>query len=145
MPPTEAAVGNAFLYSVEAIDREGDPLIYTLLTAPAGMSIVETTGELAWTPTAGQLGQQDVVIQVSDGIGGAATQAFAIRVSAGAPNLAPAITSSSPRFGAVGTAFAYTLVATDPENTTITYSLGRGPSGMTVDAASGLVSLDTRS
>ncbi len=106
MPPTEAAIGNAFLYSVEAVDREGDPLTYTLLTAPAGMSIVETTGELSWTPTAGQLGQQDVVIQVSDGIGGAATQAFAIRVSDGVPNLPPVITSSSPRFGAVGTPFS---------------------------------------
>lgn len=140
VPPTEASVGTAFLYSVVAIDQEGDPLTYTLLTAPTGVSIEQTTGEIAWTPTSGQVGQQDIVIQVSDGIGGAATQAFAINVSAGAANLPPEITSTSPRFGAVGTAYSYTLIATDPENTALTYRLGRGPDGMTIDAGTGLVS-----
>ncbi|WDQ16485.1 FG-GAP-like repeat-containing protein [Rhodopirellula sp. P2] len=139
VPPTEAYVGSGFLYSVQSIDREGDPLSYSLLSAPAGMSIVENTGEIAWTPEAGQVGTQDVVIQVSDGIGGAATQAFVVNVNAGAANLPPAITSVAPRFGAVGTDFDYTLSASDPEGTTITYSLGQGPAGMSVDASTGQV------
>ncbi|TWU41350.1 putative deoxyribonuclease RhsB [Novipirellula aureliae] len=140
VPPTEANVGSSLLYTVVAIDREGDPLTFTLLTAPTGMTIVETTGEISWTPAVDQVGQQDVVIQVSDGVGGAATQAFAINVAAGTANLPPQITSDAPRFGSVGTEFIYTLSATDPESTTITYSLGRGPTGMTVDAATGVVS-----
>ena len=85
------------------------------------------------------MGEQDVVIQVSDGIGGATTQAFVVSVSAGAVNLPPVIESTAPRFGAVGTPYRYTLAAMDPENTSITYSLGRGPSGMTVDSATGVV------
>ena len=140
VPPTEASVGNAFLYSVDARDAEGDPLAYMLLTAPVGMSIVETTGEISWTPAADQEGQRDVVIQVSDGIGGAVTQAFSIRVSAGAPNLPPEITSIAPRFGAVGEPFIYSLQATDPESSAVRYSIGRGPVGMTIDEASGAVS-----
>lgn len=139
VPPTEAYVGSGFLYSVQSVDREGDPLTYSLLTAPAGMTIVENTGEISWTPAAGQVGTQDVVIQVSDGIGGAATQAFVVNVNAGAANLPPAINSVAPRFGAVGTDFNYTLSASDPEGTTITYSLGQGPAGMSVDAATGQV------
>lgn len=139
VPPTEAVAGQALLYSVVAVDREGDPLTYVLLTAPVGMSIVETTGEISWTPTPGQIGQQDVVIQVSDGIGGAATQAFAINVSAGAANLPPVINSTSPRFGAVGSAYDYVITASDPENAAITYTLGRGPVGMAVDLATGVV------
>lgn len=139
IPPTQAYVGTAFLHSVIALDSEGDPLTYTLLAAPIGMSISETTGEIVWTPGLDQVGEQDVVIQVSDGIGGASTQAFAVNVSSGTPNLPPTITSSSPRFGAVGSSFAYTLVATDPENNSIAYSLGRGPAGMAIDAATGLV------
>lgn len=139
IPPTEAAIGSAFLYSVEAVDREGDPLSYTLLVAPDGMTIVETTGELSWTPSAAQVGQQDVVIQVSDGIGGAVTQAFVVKVSAGDVNLPPEIISSSPRFGAVGTEYRYQLIAVDPEDTSITYTLGRGPTGMTVDETTGQV------
>ncbi|MCC9645102.1 FG-GAP-like repeat-containing protein [Rhodopirellula sp. JC740] len=139
VPPTEAYVGSGFLYSVQSVDREGDPLTYSLLTAPAGMTIVENTGEISWTPAAGQVGTQDVVIQVSDGIGGAATQAFVVNVNAGAANLPPAVNSIAPRFGAVGTDFNYTLSASDPEGTTITYSLGQGPAGMSVDAATGQV------
>ncbi|MDZ4848723.1 MAG: FG-GAP-like repeat-containing protein [Pirellulaceae bacterium] len=139
VPPTEAAVGGAYLYSVVAIDAENDPLSYSLLAAPNGLTIVETTGEIVWTPTGDQIGRQEIVIQVIDGIGGAATQVFVIRVSAGASNLPPVIQSSSPRFGAVGTPYIYSIVATDPESTAITYSLGRGPTGLTVDATTGLV------
>ncbi|MFN3188953.1 MAG: FG-GAP-like repeat-containing protein [Aureliella sp.] len=139
IPPTNASVGTAFLYSVDAVDREGDPLTFSLLAAPAGMMIVETTGELSWTPSADQVGEQDVVIQVSDGIGGTATLAFVISVQAGAINLPPVIESSAPRFGAVGSPYSYTLLASDPENTAITYSLGRGPVGMTVDGTTGQV------
>ncbi|MEM8735110.1 MAG: putative Ig domain-containing protein, partial [Planctomycetota bacterium] len=138
-PPTQAFVGNGLRYTIAAIDREGDPLKYSLLTAPDGMSIVEETGEIVWTPTIDQVGNQQVAIQVSDGIGGASTQAFVISVADGEPNLAPEITTTAPRFTAVGSAYQYTLAATDPEATALTYSLGRGPDGMSVDAMSGAV------
>ncbi len=139
IPPTEAAVGVSYLYTIAARDAENDPLVYRLLAAPAGMTIVPTTGALSWTPLASQLGQQDVVIEVSDGIGGAVTQAFAIRVAAGVPNLPPVINTTAPRFGSVGTAYSYSLQATDPESTALTYSIGQGPVGMTVGATSGQV------
>ncbi|MEL7263262.1 MAG: putative Ig domain-containing protein [Planctomycetota bacterium] len=139
VPPTAASVGTAYRYTVEAIDREGDPLTYTLLSAPNGMSITETTGEIVWTPVADQTGTQEIVIQVSDGIGGATTQAYVIDVTDGAANLAPTILSTSPRFAAVDTPFNYTLIADDPENTTITYSVPRGPAGLSIDAATGVV------
>ncbi|QDV24439.1 putative Ig domain-containing protein [Aureliella helgolandensis] len=139
VPLTEAAVGTAFLYSVGAVDREGDPLTYALLAAPEGMTISETTGEVSWTPTVDQLGEQDLVIQVSDGIGGAVTQAFVIRVAAGRANSPPIISSTAGRFGSVGTAYSYTLAASDPESTAINFSVGRGPDGLTVDASAGVV------
>ena len=132
-PPTEANVGGTFLYSVIADDREGDSLTYRLLTAPAGATITETTGEISWTPTAGQVGQQAIVIEVSDGIGGASTQAFSIRVSDGVINLSPMIQSSAPRFTAVGSDYSYQISATDPESTTLSYSVSRGPAGLAVD------------
>ncbi|MEM7312096.1 MAG: putative Ig domain-containing protein, partial [Planctomycetota bacterium] len=139
IPPTTAAVGSGFLYTVEAIDREGDPLTYSLLAAPTGMTITENTGEIAWTPSVGQVGDQDVVIQVSDGVGGATTQAFSINVAAGAMNLPPQITSTAPRFGAVGTEYSYAFAAKDPESGTITYSLSRAPVAMSIDSDTGLV------
>ncbi len=139
VPPTEASVGTGYLYSIAARDAEGDPLSFRLLAAPAGMTIADTTGVISWTPQAVQVGQQDVVIEVSDGVGGAVTQAFAIRVSVGAPNRPPVINSTAPRFGAVGMAYSYEIQATDPESTAIVYSLGQAPVGMTINASSGAV------
>ncbi|MFN3192091.1 MAG: putative Ig domain-containing protein [Aureliella sp.] len=138
-PPTQAFVGNSLRYTIDAVDGEGDPLKYSLLTAPDGMSIVEETGEIVWTPTIDQVGNQQVAIQVSDGIGGASTQAFVISVADGVPNLAPEISTNAPRFTAVGSEYQYSFAATDPEGTVLTYSLGRGPDGMLVDAMSGAV------
>lgn len=138
-PPTEVNIGGTYLYSVVAEDAEGDPLTYRLLTAPAGVSIVETTGEISWTPTTDQLGQQEIVIEVSDGVGGATTQAFAILVGDGIINDAPMIESTAPRFGAVGSDYSYQVVANDPEGTALSFALSRGPDGMTI-SDSGLLS-----
>ena len=139
VPPTHAAIGIAYLYSIRANDAEGDPLTFSLLEKPTGMSINSTTGEIVWTPSAEQLGQNQVVIQVSDGIGGFATQAFSIRVAAGVANQPPAFNNTAPLYAAVGTQLSYQLNAVDPDGTTINYQLRRGPSGITVSAASGLV------
>ncbi|MEL7499509.1 MAG: putative Ig domain-containing protein [Planctomycetota bacterium] len=132
-PSTEVNVGGAYLYSVIAEDTEGDPVSYRLLSAPAGLTIVESTGEISWTPTGDQLGSQEVVIEVVDGVGGAATQAFSILVGNGIVNLPPVITSTGPRFSAVGSNYDYQIEATDPESTNLTYSVGRGPAGLSVD------------
>ena len=62
VPPTEATVGNGYLYTLAARDAENDPLTYRILTAPTGMAIVEATGEISWTPTIDQTGQQSVLL-----------------------------------------------------------------------------------
>ncbi|MEM6470111.1 MAG: FG-GAP-like repeat-containing protein [Planctomycetota bacterium] len=132
-PETEASVGSAFFYSVQAIDAERDPLSYRLLAAPNGMTISESTGEVTWTPTVDQVGTQSVVIEVSDGAGGASTQAFVVLVSEGIPNLPPTIESEAPRFTAVGSEYRYQLIAVDPEQSPLDYVLAEGPAGMTID------------
>lgn len=139
VPPTETNVGGAYLYSVKAVDLEGDPLVFSLLQAPAGMTLNPVTGEIAWTPTAGQVGQQAVIIQVSNGAGGYTTQGFAVKVLAGAPIRPPAFTTDPPLFAAVGTAYTFTASATDPQGQAVTYQLRTGPAGMSVDAATGVV------
>ncbi|TWU04986.1 FG-GAP-like repeat-containing protein [Stieleria varia] len=138
-PESEASVGVAYFYSVKAKDAESDPLVYRLLTAPSGMTIAELTGEITWTPTIDQLGQQSVVIEVSDGIGGAATQTFAILVSDGVPNAPPTIDNVSPRFAAVSDVYSHVVSAADPEGTTLTYSLSESPTGMTISPTSGQI------
>ncbi|MEM9588320.1 MAG: putative Ig domain-containing protein, partial [Planctomycetota bacterium] len=135
VPASKASVGSAYFYSIAARDAERDPLTYRLLDAPAGMTISESTGEIAWTPASDQTGLQTVAIEVSDGVGGAGTQAFAILVSDGAPNLPPVINSEAPKFAAVGTQYEYTIDAQDPESTTLTYVLSVALANMSVDAS----------
>jgi RHS repeat-associated protein len=139
VPATHAAVGNGYLYSVLAVDAEKDPLTFRLIEAPDGMTLDSRTGEIVWTPTVGQLGQHAVFIAVSDALGNRATQSFAIQVAAGLPNLAPVILSLPNSFAAVSELYRYDFQSADPEGTLVTYSLRRGPAGMTVDSQSGQV------
>lgn len=139
VPPTEAAVGIGYLYTVQAVDAENEPLTYSLIEAPVGMTINSRTGEIAWTPTAEQLGQQSVFIAVADASGNRSTQGFSVQVVAGLPNRPPVISSQPNLFATVGENYRTTIQAIDPEGTTVTYSLRRGPEGMTVDSATGQV------
>ena len=139
VPPTDSAVGIAYLYSVLANDAENNPLTYSLLQAPTGMAINAITGELSWTPAAGQLGPQAVIIQVSDAAGGFTTQGFAVNVLAGLANRAPVISTIPPLVASVGSPYSFAVSASDPEGGAVSYQLRRGPTGMTVDAITGVV------
>ncbi|MHC5538982.1 putative Ig domain-containing protein, partial [Singulisphaera rosea] len=134
-PSTVASVGTPYAYQVLAADPQGYHLKYYLLTAPAGMVLYQDTGLVYWStptpdPTTG--GPRDIVIQVTDGIGPATTQEFNLFV---ANNLPPAFTSTPPLNAAVGRAYSYTAVATDPNgDTPLVYSLVGQPSGMSISS-----------
>lgn len=53
IPPQLVSEENAFSWQVNAVDEDGDALVYELRDAPAGMT-VDTEGLLVWTPTAQQ-------------------------------------------------------------------------------------------
>ena len=80
--PTSAIAGSPYTYPVVATDpNPADLLSYSLTQFPTGMSINSATGLIAWTPTDVQIGQADVVVQVVDQGGLAATQSFRITVA----------------------------------------------------------------
>ncbi|MFN7976700.1 MAG: Ig domain-containing protein [Vicinamibacterales bacterium] len=132
---TSAVVGQAYTYDVNATDADNDPLTYALTTSPSGMTIVPGTGVIAWTPSAA--GTFPVVVSVSDGRGGVATQSFSIVVPQ--PNRAPTFTSSPVLTGAVNQAYAYDADATDADNDPLTYALTTSPGGMTIVAGTGVI------
>ena len=78
-PVTTAKEGTIYTYDVEATDPNEDTLTYSLTISPTGMTINSTTGVITWTPTDGQVGENGVVVEVSDG-SKSATQSFTITV-----------------------------------------------------------------
>ncbi|MBB5321170.1 putative Ig domain-containing protein [Marinobacter oulmenensis] len=77
---TQVDQGEAYLYQVAASDEDGDSLTYDLAEAPAGMTI-SATGEISWEPSEDQVGDHEVVVEVTDGRGGIAQQPFTLLVS----------------------------------------------------------------
>jgi len=78
-PVTTTKEGAIYTYDVEATDPNGDTLEFSLLVHPTGMTINSTTGVITWTPIGDQIGENEVVIEVSDG-SRSTTQEFTIIV-----------------------------------------------------------------
>jgi FtsP/CotA-like multicopper oxidase with cupredoxin domain len=137
-PVLTTMVGQAYSYLVTASDANGDALTYSLLMAPTGMLINATSGLITWTPTSRQVGQQEVMVQVADPKLLTATQPFTITVVPGT-NVAPVITSTPITTAAELVPYRYQVIATDVNGGRLTYRLTTGPTGMTIDANSGLI------
>lgn len=82
-PVTSTVVGYRYHYQVVAVDAEQDPLTYSLINPPAGMTIAPHTGLINWTPTATTTGSGvEVQVQVSDPYGVSEPQDYFLRVTA---------------------------------------------------------------
>ncbi len=68
-PALRACAGSLATYKVDAVDPEGAPLTYSLVTAPAGMTIAQRIGAIFWQPTAAQARTAPymVTVAVTDG------------------------------------------------------------------------------
>ena len=132
-PLTSATVGARYTYQVSASDPDGDALTYALTSAPSGMTIDAATGRIDWTPAASHNGNQAVQVTVRDARGASAVQNYSIYVQLG-NNQPPRITSQPPQRATPGLTYSYTVVATDPDRQTLSYSLVKAPAGMTISA-----------
>ena len=80
-PITDAVEDEAFSYDVNATDMDpGDVLEYSLEKAPAGMTIDPATGIITWLPENGDVGDHEIVVNVSDIDGAYDIQTFTITV-----------------------------------------------------------------
>ena len=80
IPDTTAKIDIEYTYEVVATDPDGDTLTYTLSVEPEGMTINEQTGAVSWTPIETQIGEHQVIIEVSDGKD-SVSQTFTITVA----------------------------------------------------------------
>ncbi|HEY2411363.1 MAG TPA: FG-GAP-like repeat-containing protein [Pirellulaceae bacterium] len=104
IPTLEALVGQQFSYQIEASDADNDGLTYSLAGGPPTMSI-DQTGKITWTPTADDLGTQQVTVRIDDGQGGTVEQSFTLVVRDNVPNRPPIITSSPVTDAGVAVSF----------------------------------------
>ncbi|NWF91108.1 MAG: putative Ig domain-containing protein, partial [Ignavibacteriaceae bacterium] len=131
-PVTSGTIGQLYSYDVEA---SGLPTpTYSLTVSPSGMTINSTSGLIQWTPVAG--GTFNVTVVATNGVSPDAQQSFSITVPA-IQDTAPTITSVPDTTGVVGQLYLYDVQATG--SGVITYSLTVNPSGMTINASSGLI------
>ena len=139
-PKLEAIVGNAYVYNATASDPENDPLTFSLLSGPSGMTVDASTGAVTWSPASTDVGNAAVALRVDDGHGGSGEQDFTLSVSNPPPDRPPVFTSTPVVDANVSAPYAYQAKATDPDSDPLAFSVVSGPQGLTVDATTGLVS-----
>ena len=82
--PTGVTVGTPYLFRPAAKDPAGNPIWFGVNNKPSWASFNSTTGQLAGTPAAGNVGTySNIVIWVSDGQKSASLPAFGITVKNG--------------------------------------------------------------
>ena len=135
--------GDLLSISVTATDPDlpANNLTYSLgAGAPQGASIDPISGLFTWTPALGQ-GASTISVQVDDNgtPNLSAVQTFNITVEA--LNRAPQLAAIADQSVDEGTSFNLAVTATDEDlpAQTLTYGLGTAPSGMEIDAATGLI------
>ena len=99
--PTDGSVGVAYTHDA-AHEEEGDTgFRYSLAAAPAGMVVDETTGQVAWTPTGAQRGQQSYELIVTDAAGNSTSRLTTVTVAGGSAQfrLATVDTAGNPISG----------------------------------------------
>ena len=134
-PVITAAPETPYQYPLEVSDADGDTLTYSLLQAPAGMT-VNDQGSITWTPPAYE-SEHTVSVQVSDGHA-VDTQSYSLSVLADG-NRGPRILSLPETEATRHYDYAYQVVASDADEDPLSYSLNTAPAGMTI-SATGLVS-----
>ncbi|MFC1725562.1 putative Ig domain-containing protein [candidate division KSB1 bacterium] len=137
IPDTVAIKGKVYSYNAEAVDIDGDTVYYYLVTAPAGMSADSVSGQISWTPGFGQVGSHSVKIKADDKNAGISYQEFVIIVLDA--NYPPVIFSTPDTTAVEDEAYAYYIIAEDPEGSSLNFVLEKAPEGMTINPDSAAI------
>ncbi|MCT7952927.1 putative Ig domain-containing protein [Ancylothrix sp. C2] len=125
---------SAFQFTIPAnsfSDSDGDTLSYSVKLSngnslPSWLKFDAATKTFAGTPTATDIGTLSLIVSVSDGKAGTATQNFDIVINAASPEAPFVATPIADQNNVLaGTLFNYTIPAgtfTDPQNDNLTYT-----------------------
>jgi hypothetical protein len=139
VPATTAQVGAAYAFHPNASDADGNTLSFQISNRPAWASFDTASGSLTGTPANNHIGTtSNIVISVSDGTASVSLPAFSIQVQA-APqaNLPPVISGTPPTSVNAGQAYNFQPSASDPNGTTLSFSISNKPAWATFNSSTG--------
>ncbi len=127
--------GEFLQFIVNAIDPDGDPLVYSAENLPEGANFVNNI--FSWTPDYTQSGEYDVLFMVSDGY---CTSSGTVHITVvDSENHNPYFTTEPITEARVNEEYHYDADAIDPDGDTLTYSLVNKPDGMSINPSNGLI------
>jgi len=138
-PPTTAPEDVELVYTIEAVDDNGDTISYSLDSGPGGMT-VDSLGVVRWTPSQSDVDSTfTVTIGLTDTGGASNTHTFTFVVDN--TNDAPVAAAVSDTTATEDVLFqlALTAVDEDPADTTFTFSLTTAPDSVAIDSLNRLV------
>jgi hypothetical protein len=81
-PVLTGRVWGSYSYAVKADDADiDDKLVYSLASAPEGMTIEPGSGLINFIPTSDQAGNYDIIVKVTDSAGSSVTQSFSLAIA----------------------------------------------------------------
>jgi hypothetical protein len=148
-PDPDATAGHPCAYLPLLEDMDGaEACVWSLVHGPTNMTVDASCGLVCWTPTAEQAGTHQVMLQVEEqsqgqSVGVRATQSYTLRVHvpgdlSGLEEHSYLFLSHPPHDTGEGALYRYQPLVHGPDQN-LRYQLLASPEGMTVDAASGLV------
>jgi hypothetical protein len=147
LPNLSVVQGQSVSASLVAIDENGDQLTYTLVQAPQGAAFNPATRTFNFTPNYTQLGSFPVSISATDGKSTPAVGTFYVNVTTDYGryvygggdydsyyNQAPYFSATTSLYRiSSGSTLTFKVLAIDPENQTIRYSVAQLPAGASFD------------
>jgi hypothetical protein len=133
-------VGTAASLQISATDSaSGQTLTYSATGLPAGLSINASTGLISGTPTTA--GSNSVTVTAKDTTGATGSASFTWTISSSTGGNTVTVTNPGSQSGTVGTAASLQISASDSASgQTLTYSATGLPTGLSINASTGLIS-----
>ena len=135
--------GKLLVVTVTATDDPQQTLTYSLTQSPDGMIIDRNSGKISWTPAEYQQGSHVVAVRVVDNGDPPLDTLLTFPVTVNEVNSTPTLTIATAfnvKENVSLTGVQATALDSDIPQNTLTFSLVGAPSGMTINATSGLIS-----
>ena len=134
------AEGDLLALPVVATDPDGDVLTFAATNLPPGLTIDAATGLISGTVayTAAGGGPYATTVTVTDAAGASVSSSCLWTVTD--TNRAPTLTDPGAQTDAEGATVNVTLAASDPDGDALTFDATGLPAGLTIDAATGVIS-----